>query len=389
MSSSSTPKKRPKSKHNSSSSLSTSKSSLNSIIEPPQSLFPSKGEFLRLIAVLAIAFSVALSCNFFATFFSSTSKPFCDSNLGSTDSLSDSCEPCPSNGECFQGKLECIHGYRRHGKLCIEDRDINETAKKLLKWLEVCLCEAYAQVLCYGTGTAWVREPDIWNDLDGHELMQSVGPDNATYMYTKRRVMEAIIKLLETRTNSHGIREFKCPDSLAGYYKPFTCFIRQLISKHALIIAPVCTGLIGCAMLFWKVRQKRYLSARVEELYHQVCDMLEENALRSKSINGGGESWVVASWLRDHLLLPRERKDPQLWKKVEELVQEDSRVDRYPKLVKGESKVVWEWQVEVSLNSSRRRKKGEGFKLKPDQGINTNLNQSDHTLKAEPKALMF
>lgn len=44
--------------------------------------------------------------------------------------------------------------------------------------------------------------------------------------------------------------------------------------------------------------------------------MLEETALRSKSINGGGESWVVASWLRDHLLLPRERKDPQLWKKV-------------------------------------------------------------------------
>ena len=29
---------------------------------------------------------------------------------------------------------------------------------------------------------------------------------------------------------------------------------------------------------------------------------------------------------------------------VEELVQEDSRVERYPKLVKGESKVVWEWQ---------------------------------------------
>ena len=49
-----------------------------------------------------------------------------------------------------------------------------------------------------------VRESDIWNDLGGHELMQSVGPDNATYMYTKRRVMEAIVKLLETRTNSHG-----------------------------------------------------------------------------------------------------------------------------------------------------------------------------------------
>ncbi|XP_022732130.1 uncharacterized protein LOC111286433 isoform X2 [Durio zibethinus] len=380
--SSSTLKKRPKPKHNSSSSSSASKSPLNSIIESPQSLFPSKGEFLRLIAVLAIASSVALSCNFFVTFFGSTSKPFCDSNLDNTDSFSDSCEPCPSNGECYQGKMECNHGYRRHGKLCIEDGDINETAKKLSKWLEAGLCEAYAQVLCYGTGTVWVQEHNIWNDLDGHELMQDVGLDNPTYVYTKRRAMEKIVKSLETRTNFHGIREFKCPDSLAEHYKPFTCRICELISKHALIIVPVCAGIIGCAMFFWKVHQKRYLSARVEELYHQVCDMLEENALRSNSINGGGESWVVASWLRDHLLLPRERKDPQLWKKVEELIQDDSRVDRYPKLVKGESKVVWEWQVEGSLSSSRRRKKGEGVKLKPDGDITTNLNQLDHRMEA-------
>ncbi|MBA0678962.1 hypothetical protein Goari_020277 [Gossypium aridum] len=109
--------------------------------------------------------------------------------------------------------------------------------------------------------------------------------------------------------------------------------------------------------------------------------MLEENALRSKNVDGEGESWVVASWLRDHLLLPRERKDPQLWKKVEELVQDDSRVDRYPKLVKGESKVVWEWQVEGSLSSTGRRKKGEGIELKSNEGINTNINQSSRTLK--------
>lgn len=29
---------------------------------------------------------------------------------------------------------------------------------------------------------------------------------------------------------------------------------------------------------------------------------------------------------------------------VEELVQEDSRIDRYPRLVKGDGKEVWEWQ---------------------------------------------
>jgi hypothetical protein len=38
--------------------------------------------------------------------------------------------------------------------------------------------------------------------------------------------------------------------------------------------------------------------------------------LTSKSVNGECEPWVVASRLRDYLLLPRERKDPLLWKKV-------------------------------------------------------------------------
>lgn len=42
------------------------------------------------------------------------------------------CEPCPSNGECYRGKLECVRGYRKQGRLCVEDGDINETAKKLV-----------------------------------------------------------------------------------------------------------------------------------------------------------------------------------------------------------------------------------------------------------------
>jgi hypothetical protein len=54
--------------------------------------------------------------------------------------------------------------------------------------------------------------------------------------------------------------------------------------------------------------------------------------------------WVVASRLRDHLLLPSERKLKTLWKEVELMVQEDSRIDQYQKMVKGESRIVWEWQ---------------------------------------------
>ncbi|KAF3449489.1 hypothetical protein FNV43_RR10217 [Rhamnella rubrinervis] len=41
-------------------------------------------------------------------------------------------EPCPSNGQCYEGNLKCDRGYRKYGKLCIEDGDVNEIAKKLM-----------------------------------------------------------------------------------------------------------------------------------------------------------------------------------------------------------------------------------------------------------------
>lgn len=111
---------------------------------------------------------------------------------------------------------------------------------------------------------------------------------------------------------------------------------------------------MGCTASVLRIRRRWYLTKRAEQLYHQVCDILEENALMSKSI-GDREPWLVASRIRDHLLSPRERRDSLLWRMVEDLVEFDSRLDRYPKLVKGESKVVWEWQVEGSLSSARRR----------------------------------
>lgn len=58
------------------------------VMEPPASLFPSKQEFFRLIAVLAIASSVAFTCNLIMGYFNPAHKPFCDTNIQSPDSLS-------------------------------------------------------------------------------------------------------------------------------------------------------------------------------------------------------------------------------------------------------------------------------------------------------------
>ncbi|KAL5551221.1 hypothetical protein UlMin_001397 [Ulmus minor] len=390
---SSIPKKRqkPKSKPTSNARSSTSDSSLKSyLLEPPDTLFPPKDEFLRLFAALAITASVAVCCKFLAaSLMNHHEKPFCDSGVDPANLISDYCEPCPINGECNQGKLECSRGYRKHGKLCIEDGDINLTAKKLSEEVRYRLCESYAQLLCHGTGRIWVQENDIWNDLDGHKLMDHIGSDSEINNFTKHKAMETIGKVLETRMNPKGVKELKCADSLAERFKPFSCRLRQWIFNNALKILPICALLVGCILLVWKVRQRQHFSCRVEELYQQVCEILEENALMSKGVNGECEPWVVASRLRDHLLSPKERKNPALWKKVEELVQEDSRVDRYPELVKGEGKVVWEWQVEGSLSSERLKKKKSGtMKLKTGEGLAINSGQQHHRFQTVQGLIM-
>ncbi|BBH02952.1 hypothetical protein Prudu_013675 [Prunus dulcis] len=354
LSMSSTSKKRPKPKPKP--SPESSLSSIASTLEPSQNFFPSKEEFSRLTVVLAIAASVALTLNFLSsTLINRHSKPFCDSSLDSLDFLPDSCDPCPSNGQCYQARWNVFKDLRSVG---------SRKGRNSSLW-------ALAEFLCYGTETIWLEENDIWNDLDKRELLEHV-PDNAIYMYTKERTMETVNRMLDTRTSSRGVKELKCPDMLAEHYKPFSCCIRQWISEHALLILP----LVGSTFILWKLRRRRCLSTRVDELYQQVCEVLEEKAFMSKSVNSECEPWVVASRLRDRLLLPKERKDPVLWKKVEELVQEDSHVDCYPKLVKGESKVVWEWQG--SLSSSRRMRRGEDSKLKSSRATES----SEHHLQA-------
>lgn len=125
------------------------------------------------------------------------------------------------------------------------------------------------------------------------------------------------------------------------------------------------------------------MSVKAEHIYNEACDVLEEKAMSARSMTGEHEPWVVASLLRDHLLSPKERKDPMLWKKVEQLVQEDSRLERYPKMVKGECKVVWEWQVEGSLSSSGKRKKAKEIRLASGQHTNLSTQQRNWPWKAK------
>ncbi|XP_059275750.1 uncharacterized protein LOC132030236 [Lycium ferocissimum] len=354
----------------------------SSITEPSLNLFPSSiSDFFRLITVVVVAAAIAFSCNYVFTSLNQQPMPFCDSNTDFDDSLSDFCEPCPLNGVCHEGKLECAHGYRRLGNLCVEDSNINEAAKKLSKLVEALLCEEYAQYSCTGTGTVWVQSNQLWEKVNESKIMDEYGLNEAVYAHAMKRAMEALHRDLETRLNDHGIEELKCPASLVLHYTPVSCRIQQWILEHALLLVPACALLLGCTFLLLKLRQRYYLSVRAEQIYNEACDVLEEKALGARS--GTHEPWVVASLLRDHLLSPKERKDPRLWKKVEQLIQEDSRLERYPKMVKGECKVVWEWQVEGSLSSSGKRKKAKESKLASGQHAELSPQQRNWPWKAK------
>ncbi|MCD7451927.1 hypothetical protein HAX54_014116 [Datura stramonium] len=355
-------------KNKTSSSSRPSTSSISIPLQPSSNLFPSsKSEFSSLIAVVVVATAVAFACNYVFTSLNQQPKPFCDSNPDFDDSLSDFCEPCPLNGVCDEGKLECAHGYRRLGNLCVEDSNINEAAKKLSKLVEGLLCEEYAQFSCSGTGAVWVQGNQLWEKVNESKIMDEYGLNKAVYAHAMKRAMEALRKVLETRLNDHGIEELKCPALLVLHYTPVSCRIQQWILEHALLLVPACALLLGCVFTLLKLRRRYYLSVKAEQIYNEACDVLEEKAVSARSTTGEHEPWVVASLLRDHLLSPKERKDPMLWKKVEQLVQEDSRLERYPKMVKGECKVVWEWQVEGSLSSSGKRKKAKESRLASGQ----------------------
>ncbi|XP_016510572.1 uncharacterized protein LOC107827871 [Nicotiana tabacum] len=371
-------------KYKTPSSSRPSASSIDIPLEPSSNFFPSsKSEFSRLLAVVFVASAVAFACNYVFTFLNHQPKPFCDSNPDFDESLSDLCEPCPLNGVCHEGKLECAHGYRRLGNLCVEDSNINEAAKKLSKSVEGLLCEEYAQFSCTGAGNIWVQSNQLWEKVNKSKIMDEYGLNKAVYAHAMQRAMEDLGKVLERRLNDQGMEELKCPALLVQHYTPVSCRIQQWLFEHALLLVPACALLLGSIFMLLKLRWRYYLSVRAEQIYNEACDVLEEKAVSARSMTGKYEPWVVASLLRDHLLSPKERKDPMLWKKVEQLVQEDSRLERYPKMVKGESKVVWEWQVEGSLSSSGKRKKAQESRLVRDEHANLSPQQRNWLLKVE------
>ncbi|KAL3684251.1 hypothetical protein R1sor_002273 [Riccia sorocarpa] len=292
-------------------------------------------------------------------------KPFCDSASRVVDA--DNCIPCPPNGFCQDGRLECLAGFKRVGKNCAPDKEIDRTAQKLATAIKQHVCGEAARAACDGgTEPVWLPESEVLETLKNEGLDGYLGSDETFSLVWEKTASLAREEGIVIQQDVQGKEEFHCPGEVAQAYKSVGCHIKELLWENALtilLLSPVVRlkrlrvfeiVLVGSFAV--RYNQRRKLNTRTEELYTQVCEALEEKALEARG-DDGGDSWVVVSRLRDHLLSSRERKNVTLWKQVERMVQEDSRIDQYQKKVKGELKIVWEWQVEGAMRTPGSKKK--------------------------------
>lgn len=67
-------------------------------------------------------------------------SPFC--------SFPGDCIPCPENGQCRYGRLQCLPGFRRHGRSCVPDKEVDHNAQELVHFaaaVVVFLCKEIHQ----------------------------------------------------------------------------------------------------------------------------------------------------------------------------------------------------------------------------------------------------
>ncbi|KAG2544266.1 hypothetical protein PVAP13_9NG833900 [Panicum virgatum] len=212
--------------------------------EPPPGLFPAREDLLRLLAVLAIASAAAAACSGLHR----RPEPFCDSVQSPDDYADDSCQPCPQNGRCVDGQLECVQGFKRYGGSCIEDGLLSQTAAKIF------------------------QKHDVSDTVDQLLSKNPAGLTEDGIQLVKARVLDTAQGFFETSFTSNQAEAFKCPELVAECHMPLTCQVRHWISRNIIFVASFsilhCSG--DCAPFtrdkHYQIELRKYMNRCVKPL---------------------------------------------------------------------------------------------------------------------------
>ncbi|KAG2544254.1 hypothetical protein PVAP13_9NG833900 [Panicum virgatum] len=236
--------------------------------EPPPGLFPAREDLLRLLAVLAIASAAAAACSGLHR----RPEPFCDSVQSPDDYADDSCQPCPQNGRCVDGQLECVQGFKRYGGSCIEDGLLSQTAAKISELLQLRICDQHARTLCGQPAKILFQKHDVSDTVDQLLSKNPAGLTEDGIQLVKARVLDTAQGFFETSFTSNQAEAFKCPELVAECHMPLTCQVRHWISRNIIFVASFsilhCSG--DCAPFtrdkHYQIELRKYMNRCVKPL---------------------------------------------------------------------------------------------------------------------------
>ncbi|KAG0628743.1 hypothetical protein M758_1G049700 [Ceratodon purpureus] len=134
--------------------------------------FTWKEQLVQLVAIFLTAAVVYKLTRMGVGWVEEARRPFCG---GLEDPVRDSCRPCPENGICGGGELQCVPGFRRQGALCTPDKYIDRIAQYLKESVQSKVCRISGDSLCKMDETTWVPEHQLWDNsveqkmgLDAH-----------------------------------------------------------------------------------------------------------------------------------------------------------------------------------------------------------------------------
>jgi len=252
-------------------------------------------------------------------------------------SSSSTCILCPEHGTCNQGVLQCDDGFVRYGVQCVEDPELNKMAESIAEAINVLLMDARGKYQC--------GETEHYS-LTTFELQDAL---NKTGRYPHDKMGLAFNKALDIMiadptsfnlTIEDGGNRFSTNKMLLS----LSCMAKLALYGYLPHLVAIVAG-VGAVLVgrFWH-RKKAHRTQEVQNLASMV--LLELQAKR-ESARGGGDHGIVVDHLRDKLLHGRREKDKySLWRRVQALVQADSRVGEYASWKNGEQVTSWEWRMD-------------------------------------------
>ncbi|KAG2544261.1 hypothetical protein PVAP13_9NG833900 [Panicum virgatum] len=184
----------------------------------------------------------------------------------------DSCQPCPQNGRCVDGQLECVQGFKRYGGSCIEDGLLSQTAAKISELLQLRICDQHARTLCGQPAKILFQKHDVSDTVDQLLSKNPAGLTEDGIQLVKARVLDTAQGFFETSFTSNQAEAFKCPELVAECHMPLTCQVRHWISRNIIFVASFsilhCSG--DCAPFtrdkHYQIELRKYMNRCVKPL---------------------------------------------------------------------------------------------------------------------------